>query len=258
MNYISCEKVEFLVVDECDKILQCTDTRSQVQNIFKSTPHNKQVMMFSATLSEQMRLNCRKLTRNPYEIYIDDSSKLFIYGLSQHYLNVSEEKDKNFKLFDILDEIQFNQIIIFVKNVERAESLTCIIKAGNFPTCCLHGKMDQDSRLCRLEEFKSFGKRILICTDLMERGIDINSVNVVLNYDLPIIGRNNERSVVAGSYRPSEDKFCHAVDQYLHRVGRAGRFGTRALAISFVSSTNDAAILNKVQERFSVDIKELT
>merc|ERR1712007_37026 len=120
-----------------------------------------------------------------------------------------------------------------------------------FPTAYIHGRMKQEHRIKKFEEFKNYGKRILVSTDLMGRGIDINKVNVVINYDLPPLDNQDIKNY---EQNPAFDK---VVDQYLHRVGRAGRFGTKGLAITFVSSPEDATILNKVQERFSVDIKEL-
>jgi ATP-dependent RNA helicase UAP56/SUB2 len=250
-NHLKISKVEFFVLDECDKMLQNTDMRSQVQGIFKRTPHDKQVMMFSATLPNTIRPVCRKLTKNPMEIYVDDQAKLTLHGLLQHYVNLPEEKQKNRKLFDLLDSIDFNQVIIFVRSQDRAEALAKILNLGQFPTVFIHGRMRQEDRVQRFEEFKSYGKRILVSTDLMGRGIDINKVNVVINYDLPPLENRDDHET------EKEASYNKAVDQYLHRVGRAGRFGTKGLAITFVSSPNDAALLNKVQERFSVDIKEL-
>lgn len=158
----------------------------------------------------------------------------------QHYVNLPEEKQKNRKLFDLLDNIDFNQVIIFVKSKDRAEALSKILNQGQFPTTCIHGSMKQEERLKRFEEFKNYGKRILVSTDLMGRGIDINKVNVVINYDLPPIDRHDENSE-----EQKNAAYDRAVDQYLHRVGRAGRFGTKGLAITFVSSPEDAALLNK-------------
>merc|ERR1712025_788599 len=211
-------------------MLQDTDMRSQVQGAFMRSPQDKQVMMFSATLPDDIRPVCRKLTKKPMEIYVDDQAKLTSSGLLQHYVNLPEEKLKNRKLFDLLDNIDFNQVIIFVKNKKRAEALAKILNNGQFPTTFIHGRMEQPDRIRRYEEFKNYGKRILVSTDLMGRGIDIDKVNVVVNYDLPPLDMYRENESL--SYDASCDK---AVDQYLHRVGRAGRFGIKGLAITFIS-----------------------
>uniref|UniRef100_A0A0E0FN03 RNA helicase n=1 Tax=Oryza nivara TaxID=4536 RepID=A0A0E0FN03_ORYNI len=151
---LSLKNVRHFILDECDKMLDSLDMRRDVQEIFKMTPHDKQVMMFSATLSKEIRPVCKKFM--------------------------------------------------------------------------------QDVMLTRYKNFKEGHKRILVATDLVGRGIDIERVNIVINYDMP-----------------------DSADSYLHRVGRAGRFGTKGLAITFVSSASDSDVLNQVQERFEVDIKEL-
>jgi superfamily II DNA/RNA helicase len=246
-NYLKVDRIEFFVLDECDKMLLNMDMRTQVQGVFRKTPRHKQVMMFSATLPEDIRPVCRRLTKNPMEIYVDDQAKLTLHGLLQFYVNLPEESQKNRKLLDLLDGIDFNQVIIFVKSQDRAEQLGKILKTNEFPTVVIHGRMKQEERVRRFQLFKSYGKRVLVSTDLMGRGIDINKVNVVVNYDLPPLDKAEN----------NRDVYNRAVDQYLHRVGRAGRFGTKGLGITFVSSPEDATLLNKVQERFLVNVKEL-
>jgi ATP-dependent RNA helicase UAP56/SUB2 len=100
---LKLSEVEFFVIDECDKIISSPEMRSQVQGVFKQTPHDKQVMMFSATLPNDIRPICRKLTKNPIEVYVDDQTKLTLHGLLQYYVNLPEEKQKNRKLFDLLE-----------------------------------------------------------------------------------------------------------------------------------------------------------
>ena len=104
----------------------------------------------------------------------------------------------------------------------------------NFPAIAIHRSMPQEERISRYRQFKDFQKRILVATNLFGRGMDIERVNIVVNYDMP------------------EDS-----DTYLHRVARAGRFGTKGLAISFVSDEEDAKVLNDVQDRFEVNVSEL-
>merc|ERR1712072_1475343 len=104
----------------------------------------------------------------------------------------------------------------------------------SFPSIAIHSGLNQEDRIARYKQFKDFQKRIMVSTVLFGRGIDIERVNIVINYDMPDEG-----------------------DSYLHRVGRAGRFGTKGLAISFVSTDEDKDVLKKVQERFEVNISEM-
>jgi ATP-dependent RNA helicase UAP56/SUB2 len=236
---LKLETCRHFVLDECDKMLEQLDMRSDVQEIFKLTPHDKQVMMFSATLSKEIRGVCKKFMNEPMEIYVDDEAKLTLHGLVQHYVNM-DEAEKNRKLNDLLDALDFNQVVIFVKSVDRAVALDKLLQDCSFPSICIHGRLRQEERLNRYKAFKEGQKRILVATDLIHRGIDIERVNIVINYDMP---QDTEQS--------------QGADTYLHRVGRAGRFGTKGLAITFVASEADSTVLNSVQERFDVDIKEL-
>lgn len=229
--------------------------RKQVQKIFMATPHEKQVMMFSATLSEAAKKTCRKFMQDPLEIFVEDKAKLTLHGLQQYVVDL-DEKTKNKKLVDLLDTIEFNQVVIFVSSHSRAEELNALLIECNFPSTFIHGgrSMSQAERLKRYSEFKKSHTRILVATDLFGRGIDIERVNVVINYDFP---QATSKEVKAEAKEGSSEKSSEdAADQYLHRVGRAGRFGNKGLAISFVSSDSDRAALAKVQERFVVSIPE--
>ena len=201
------------------------------------------------------------------EIYVDDETKLTLHGLVQHYIKLTEA-EKNRKLNDLLDALLFNQVVIFVKSVQRCLYLDKLLQECNFPSISISSSMSQEDRcvryhahyffstvvcvvgcrmpqlifyfyfrrpsLARYKSFKEGHKRILVATDLVARGIDIERVNIVVNYDMP-----------------------ENADTYLHRVGRAGRFGTKGLAITFISSAEDSEVLNQVHERFEVEIKEL-
>jgi len=225
--------LKHFVLDECDKMLDQLDMRRDVQEIFRMTPHQKQVMMFSATLSAEIKAVCRKFMKNPTEVFVDNEAKLTLHGLQQHYVKL-QEAQKNRKLNELLDNLEFNQVVIFVKSVIRANELNKLLVECSFPSICIHSQMPQEERIARYKSFKDFNKRIMVATDVFGRGIDIERVNIVINYDMP-----------------------DGPDTYLHRVGRAGRFGTKGLAITFVSSEEDTTVLNKVQERFEVNITEL-
>jgi ATP-dependent RNA helicase UAP56/SUB2 len=274
------KNVKHFILDECDKMLEKLDMRGDVQEIFKATPHEKQVMMFSATLSTEMRTVCKKFMQDPMEIYVDDS-KLTLHGLQQHYVKLAEN-EKNRKLNELLDALEFNQVVIFVKSVQRAIQLDKLLQECNFPSVAIHARIEQAERIELYQSFKDFKHRILVSTDIWGalppppsrraslprappeaprqppalapphrnlnptrapmpavlacpgRGIDIERVNIVINYDMPEVS-----------------------DTYLHRVGRAGRFGTKGLAITFVSNDEDAKTLEDVQSRFEVSITQL-
>lgn len=243
-KHLDLSNLQILVIDECDKVLEATgmysrvlyiyyilfilllllpvifqgyifffiiDMRGDVQQIYKNTPHQKQVMMFSATLPQEMKDVCKKFMKNPFEIYIDNQSKLTLHGLKQYYVKL-EDNQKIRKLTDLLDSLMFNQVIIFVKSVLFAIKLDEVLRKDNFPSVAVHSDLPQEERIKRYNDFKKFNFRIMVATDVFGRGIDIEKINVVFNFDMP-----------------------KEPESYLHRVGRAGRFGTKGLAITFVS-----------------------
>ena len=122
-----------------------TDMRRDVQEIFRATPQQKQVMMFSATLSQETRPICKKFMQNPLEIYVDDETKLTLHGLQQYYIKLSEG-EKNRKLNDLLDTLEFNQVIIFVKSTLRATELDKLLRECNFPSIAVHSGVSQEER----------------------------------------------------------------------------------------------------------------
>merc|ERR1712193_342813 len=209
------------------------DMRQDIQHIFMETPKKKQVMMFSATMTPETKGLCKKFMQDPHEISVDEESKLTLHSLLQYYVKLTE-KEKNRKLNDLLDALEFNQVVIFVKSVQRAIALDKLLVECNFPSISIHSGLNQEERIARYKQFKEFQKRIMVSTDLFGRGIDIERVNIVINYDM------------------TTDS-----DSYLHRVGRAGRFGTKGLAISFISGDEDAGVLKKTQERFEVNISDM-
>mmetsp|Transcript_11332 Transcript_11332/g.22932 ORF Transcript_11332/g.22932 Transcript_11332/m.22932 type:complete len:345 (-) Transcript_11332:296-1330(-) len=232
-NVLDTHKVKYFVLDECDRMLEALDMRRDVQDIFKMTPVDKQIMMFTATLSKEIRAICKRFMNNPLEVMVDDEAKLTLHGLLQYFIKLGEQ-EKNRKLTDLLDNLEFNQVVIFVKSVLRATELNRLLVECNFPSICIHSGLRQEDRIARYKAFKDFEKRILVATDIFGRGIDIERVNIVINYDM------------------SGD-----ADSYLHRVGRAGRFGTKGLAVSFISTETDAEVLSSVQSRFEVAISDL-
>jgi len=155
---------------------------------------------------------------------------------------------KTKKLADLLDKLEFNQVFIFVSSAIRAKTLSDLLNEFYFPSIYIHSQMSQEERIKRYKSFKDFESRILISTDLFSRGIDIERVNIVFNYDMP-----------------------DNADSYLHRVGRAGRFGTKGLSISFITKNEekketkggykkeftDEQVLEEIQKRFAVKVEDL-
>ncbi|PAV91286.1 hypothetical protein WR25_16839, partial [Diploscapter pachys] len=152
---LKLDKTKFFVLDECDKMIGDADMRHDVQEIVKMTPQEKQVMIFSATLPKVLRVVCKKFMQDPMEVYVDDEAKLTLHGLQQHYVKL-KESEKNRKLLELLDALEFNQVVIFVKSVRRCEALHQLLSEQNFPSIAIHRGMQQEERLSRYQAFKDF------------------------------------------------------------------------------------------------------
>merc|ERR1719262_1558536 len=136
-------------------------------------------MMFTATMSADTRVLCKKFMQDPHEISVEEESKLTLHGLLQYYVKLTEN-EKNRKLNDLLDALEFNQVVIFVKSVQRAVALDKLLTECNFPSISIHSGLGQEERIARYKQVKDFQKRILVTTDLFGRGIDIERVNIVI------------------------------------------------------------------------------
>ena len=136
------------------------------------------------------------------------------------------------KLVEILDNVEFRQIVIFCRTRVRAYSLNQYLLSEVFPSYLIHGEMEQSDRFMVFGHLKTYKARILVTTDLMGRGVDMSDVEYVINYDM-----------------------AQSSDQYLHRVGRAGRFGTKGVAITFEASEEERRIMQQIQEKFVIKVK---
>ncbi|KAL9551262.1 hypothetical protein MBANPS3_004348 [Mucor bainieri] len=232
-KHLDLHGLKHLVIDECDFMLSQYDSRQDIHEIESATSRDKQVMMFSATLPVELRAVCKQFMQSPLEIYLDNQ-ELTLHGLQQFHVTVADQ-DKIRLLFKLLDAITFNQVCIFVRTVEHAHTLDRLLNLFNFPSICIHSQMSQGERVARYQVFKNFEKRMMVATDLFGRGIDIERVNVVINFDMP-----------------------DTCARYLHRAGRAGRFGTKGVCISFLTDRMDEQIMELVKSRFQVDAQPLT
>jgi len=228
------ENIKHFILDECDKMLENLEMRQDVQMVFIKTPRVKQVMMFSATFSDDIKSVCRKFTNNPREFYIADDAKLALKKLQQFSILTQETKKKE-ELLKLLNLLDYNRVFIFVNMVMKCDDIASFLISKNYGAKPIHGGMPQQERTANYKEFENLSKRILVATNVFSRGMDITEGNIVINYDMP-----------------------ETTDDYLHRVGRAGRFETKGLAISFVKRGGDEVILNQVQDRFNVKILPFT
>ena len=222
-------KCSTVVLDEADKLLS-PDFQSTLEELLNHTQESRQVLLFSATFPVTIKSFAAKHVPNPYEINLMD--ELTLKGVTQYYAYV-EERQKVHCLNTLFNKLEINQSIIFCNSVNRVELLAKKITQLGYSCYYIHAKMRQEYRNRVFHEFRNGGTRHLVCSDLFTRGIDIQSVNVVINFDFP---RNSET--------------------YLHRIGRSGRFGHLGLAINLLTH-QDRYNLYRIERELGTEIRPI-
>ncbi|KPI84292.1 putative ATP-dependent DEAD-box RNA helicase [Leptomonas seymouri] len=218
-----------LVLDEADKLLS-QEFMEIIDDLYSYLPSNLQSMLFSATFPVTVKSFAERHLRNPYEINLMD--ELTLKGVTQYYAFV-EERQKIHCLNTLFNKLQINQSIIFCNSVNRVELLAKKITQLGYSCYYIHARMQQQHRNRVFHDFREGNCRNLVCSDLITRGIDIQAVNVVINFDFP--------------------KFA---ETYLHRIGRSGRFGHLGLAINFVTY-DDRYNVYRIEQELDTEIKPI-
>ena len=228
---IDASNIKILVLDEADEMLS-SGFKEQVYNIFQYFNDNVQVVLFSATFSEQMYSLTNKFMRNPVNISVK-SEMLTLEGISQYYAALNDDSAKYATLKHIYQYISVSQCIIYCNSVKRVIDLYEAMNQDNFPVCCIHSNMDKKERDSSFSEFKNGKSRVMISSNVTARGIDIQQVSVVINFDIP--------------------KDIHT---YLHRIGRSGRWGRKGLGINFTTK-RDISKIQEIEEYYKTQVKEM-
>ncbi|KAJ7962363.1 DEAD-box ATP-dependent RNA helicase [Quillaja saponaria] len=218
-----------LVMDEADKLLS-PEFQPSIEQLIRFLPVNRQILMFSATFPVTVKDFKDRYLRKSYIINLMD--ELTLKGITQFYAFV-EERQKVHCLNTLFSKLQINQSIIFCNSVNRVELLAKKITELGYSCFYIHAKMLQDHRNRVFHDFRNGACRNLVCTDLFTRGIDIQAVNVVINFDFP---KNSET--------------------YLHRVGRSGRFGHLGLAVNLITY-EDRFNLYRIEQELGTEIKQI-
>eukprot|EP00756_Hemistasia_phaeocysticola_P026276 Hpha_TRINITY_DN16052_c0_g1::TRINITY_DN16052_c0_g1_i1::g.119350::m.119350/K12614/DDX6, RCK, DHH1; ATP-dependent RNA helicase DDX6/DHH1 len=223
------DRCDFMVMDEADKLLS-PEFAPLVDQVLEFLPKKRQLLLFSATFPISVKEFRDKHMNKPHEVNLMD--ELTLRGVTQYYA-FCEERQKILCLNTLFQRLQINQSIIFCSSVNRVELLAKRITEIGYSCFYMHAKMLQAHRNRVFHDFRHGACRNLVCSDLCTRGIDIQSVNVVINFDFP---RNSET--------------------YLHRIGRSGRFGHLGLAISFVTQ-QDRSNLYQIEQELGTEIRPI-
>jgi translation initiation factor 4A len=230
-NYIKSKTIKLFVVDEADELLSY-GFKEQVYNILQTLTTNVQVALFSATLPPFIHSLTSKFMREPVQIFVKTES-LTLEGISQFYVAVENDQQKYDTLRDLFSYISMSQCIIYCNSVKRVAELHEAMLRDNFPVCCIHSNMDKSSRDQAFNEFRAGKQRVLISSNVTSRGIDIQQVSVVINFDIP-----------------------KCISNYLHRIGRSGRWGRKGTGLNFITR-RDIGKLKEIEKYYSTQIDEL-
>ena len=228
---IQSEHLKMIVLDEADEILS-QGFQDQLYNIFQFLTDATQVVMFSATIPDQLHDIVGKIMRDPIKILVK-TEQMTLEGISQFYISFNNDHEKLMALMDLYEGISVSQSIIYCNSVKRVIELYDTMRRENFPVCCIHSEMDRDARNLAYQEFKVGKYRVLISSNVTARGLDVQQVSVVINYDIP-----------------------KCVHSYLHRIGRSGRWGRKGVGINFVTKY-DIDKMRAIEQHYHTEIKEL-
>jgi translation initiation factor 4A len=223
--------MQLLVLDEADEMLSA-GFNEQIYNIFQQLNTNVQVCLFSATMPPELHSLSDKFMRDPVRILVK-SEMLTLEGISQFHVALETDHDKYATLKDLFTRISVSQCIIYCNSIRRVSDLADAMTNDGFPVCCIHSGMEKDVRDKAYQEFRSGVHRVLISSNVTARGIDIQQVSTVINFDMP-----------------------RDVHTYLHRIGRSGRWGRKGSGVNFVTR-RDFRKLKEIESYYGTAIPEL-
>jgi len=228
---INVYDVKLFVLDEADEMLS-RGFKDQIYNIFQYFSESVQVALFSATVPDEMLIVANKFMQNPINIRVENE-KLSLVGIQQYFAAMHDDNAKYEMLKQIFGQLSVNQSIIYANSVGRVMDLYDSMIRDGFSVCCIHSSMRKEDREKAFYEFRTGVYRVLISSNVTARGIDIQQVSTVINFDIP-----------------------NCVHNYLHRIGRSGRWGRKGLAINFITR-DDISLLKRIESHYKTDIKEL-
>ena len=230
-NHIQGSNVSMLVLDEADEMLSA-GFNDQIYNIFQFMPSDIQVVLFSATMPPELYTLTEKFMRSPVNIQVK-AEQLTLEGIQQHYIALDDDVQKYLTMKDLFKTISVSQCIIFCNSTKRVADLHEAMLFDGFPVCCIHSGMEKGDRDKAYQDFKAGVHRVLISSNVTARGIDIQQVSTVINFDMP-----------------------QDVHIYLHRIGRSGRWGRKGVGINFITR-RDMRIKKDIEVYYNTIITEL-
>jgi translation initiation factor 4A len=230
-NVLTTANIKLVIIDEADEML-ANGFKDQLYDIFQYLNNDVQVALFSATMSSDMDHIVNIITKDPVRIIVKKEG-LTLEGIHQYYVALEDDKHKYEALKDLYSSMSVSQCIIYCNSVKRVSDLHAAMTTDGFPVCCIHSNMEKSARDESLADFRNGKYRILVSSNVTARGIDIQQVSIVINFDL-----------------------AKCVNTYLHRIGRSGRWGRKGIGINFITR-RDISKMREIEQHYSTQIEEL-
>lgn len=227
-GYVDTSQVKMIIVDEADEVLS-SGFRKQVSMIFRALPEATQTVLISATIPEEMSDLLQHIMRRNYISILVKNDEITLDGIRQHYAQLDERYKMN-AIIDVLRLVSFSQCVIYCNKKQRADEIHRVLTDESFKVAVLHSDLLPKERKDVLNQFVKGQFRVIVTTDVMARGIDVQQISLVVNFDMP--------------KQPST---------YIHRIGRSGRFGRQGMAINFVVP-QEMPILSNIQKTYNTNI----
>lgn len=228
---LNVASVHLCVLDEADELLSA-GFKDNIYNILQFLPANMQIALFSATMPEPVLKLTDKFLRSPVRI-IMKAEELNLDGIEQYYLAVANDREKYEMLKHLFGRLTSSQTIIYVNTVSRVENLHDMMIKEGFSVCAIHSNMSKSERSELITNFRKGKFRVLISSNLTARGIDIQQVNTIINFDV-----------------------CRSAETYLHRIGRSGRFGRKGVAVNIITRM-DLEQMRNIETKYGINVREL-
>ena len=225
------DKINTLIFDEADEILSY-GFKDTIYNIVQYIPENTQICLFSATIPEDVLELSTKFMNNPEKILVK-KEHLTLEGITQFFINIKVNEWKFEVLKDLYDTINISQCIIYINSKNKLMDIYTNLTKENFPVTYIHGELSTNERKEVMENFRSGHSRILLSTDLLSRGIDVQQLSLVINFDLP-----------------------KSKETYIHRIGRSGRYGRKGVSINLVTD-RDINYMKEIETFYDTKIEEM-
>lgn len=232
-DYLNCSGLKTIILDEADELLS-RGFKDDIYDIFQVCPEDIQACLFSATMPPEIVALSSKFLRDPVMIRVEKEDLNRLDCVQQFFVDCGEPRWKLDTLLDIYGALNINQSMIFTNTKAGCDRLYADLEARDFTCQIIHGGMNQQERNLAMQAFKSGSARILLSTGLLKRGIDVQTVNLVVNYDLP-----TNREI------------------YIHAVNRVGRYGRKGVAINFLAGSRDLQMLKDLEQYYNTEVREM-